>query len=104
MESLKSLRQSATEGVADWLYRLVETLPDLAPTRADPTAEDPAIPVHLFRFVQGVVTMNPVNRDVLPGIHIFLIEFALGCVDWDALARDPKFRLLDWSRARLTHP
>jgi hypothetical protein len=104
MESLESLRQSATDGVADWLSRLVEHMPNLAPTRTDPTEEDPAAAGWLHRFVREVVTANPVTRDALSNIQIFLIELALGCVDWDALARDPRFRHLDWSRARLTYP
>jgi hypothetical protein len=104
MESLETHRQSATDGVANWLSQPVETMPNLAPTRTDPTAEDPAVWGQMYRFVYGVVTMNPDTRDPLPSIHIFLIELALGCVDWDALARDPRFRHLDWSQARLTYP
>ena len=42
MQSLELLLQSTTDGVADWLSQLVEVMPDLAPQRADPTAEDPA--------------------------------------------------------------
>ena len=42
MQSLESLRQSTTAGVADWLSRLIEIQPDLAPQRTDPMAEDPA--------------------------------------------------------------
>jgi hypothetical protein len=104
MESLESLRQTATAGVADWLSRLVESLPKLAPTRTDPMAEDPAAAGWLHRFVRETVTTNPETRDALTGVQIFLIEFALDCVDWDALACDPRFRHLDWSKARLTVP
>jgi hypothetical protein len=104
MESLESLRQTATDGVADWLSQLVENMPNLVPTRTDPTEEDPAAAGWLHRFVREVVTANPVTRDALSNIQIFLIELALRCVDWDALARNPRFRHLDWSRARLTYP
>jgi hypothetical protein len=101
MESLESLRRSATDGVADWLARLVATAPDLAPRRSDPTAEDPGAAGLLHQFVREAVTTNPVTRDALTNIQIFLIELALSCVDWDALARNPRFRRLDWSHARL---
>jgi hypothetical protein len=104
MTSLESLRRSATDGVADWLSQLVENIPNLAPKRADPTVADPAVPEHLNRFVHGVLTTNPDTRDPLPAIHIFLIELALGCVDWEALARDSRFRHFDWSQARLIYP
>jgi len=104
MESLESLRRSAPDGVADWLARLVATAPDLAPRRSDPTAEDPAAAGLLHQFVREVVTTNPVTRDALTNIQIFLIELALSCVDRDALARNPRFRRLDWSHARLIQP
>ncbi len=42
MDALESLRRSLTEGVGDWLVRLVDSMPGTAPPRADPTAEDPA--------------------------------------------------------------
>ena len=74
------------------------------PSRTDPTAEDPGAADWLRRFVREVVTVNPVTRDALSSIQIFLIEYALDCVDWEALARDPRFRHLDWSQARLTSP
>jgi hypothetical protein len=79
-------------------------MPDLAPRRSDRTAEDPAAAGWLHRFVRDVVTANPVTRDALTSIQVFLIELALDCVDWDALARDPRFDPLDWSHARLTQP
>jgi hypothetical protein len=104
MASLESLRRSATDGIADWLSRLVESMPGLAPTRTDPTAEDPAAAGRLHRFVRDVVTVNPETKDDLTNIQIFLIEFALDCVDWDALAGDRRFRHLDWPEARLTYP
>ena len=104
MESLESLHWSATDGVADWLSRLVGTMPGLAPQRPDPAVEDPAAAGWLHRFVRDVVTADPVTRDALTHIQIFLIELALDCVDWDALARDPRFRDRDWSHARLIQP
>lgn len=104
MQSLESLRQSATAGVADWLSRLIEIQPDLAPQRTDPMAEDPAAAGWLRRFAHDVVTVDPVTRDALTSIQVFLIELALDCVDWDSLARDSRLRRLDWSHARLTAP
>lgn len=104
MESVESLRQSATDGVADWLSRLVESMPTLAPPRPDPTADDPAVPRRMHQFVRDVVTTNPATGDALSNIQTFLIEFALDCVDWDGLARDPRFLRLDWSHAHLTYP
>jgi hypothetical protein len=104
MESLESYRQSATSGVADWLSRLIETQPDLAPQRTDPMAEDPGGAAWLRRFVHEVVTIDPVTRNALTSIQVFLIELALDCVDWDSLVRDSRFRRLDWSHARLTAP
>ena len=72
--------------------------------RTDPTARIRLAAGWLRRFVHEVVTVNPVTRDALTNIQIFLIELALDCVDWDALARDSRFRRLDWSHARLTAP
>jgi hypothetical protein len=40
----------------------------------------------------------------LENIQIFLIESALECVDWEAMARDPRLRRFDWAHARLTQP
>jgi hypothetical protein len=102
MQSLETVRRSVTAGVAEWLSRLVESLPDLAPRRTDPATEDPAAAERLHGFVREVVTVNPVTREALTSIQVFLIESDLDCVDWIALARDPRFRQLDWSRARLT--
>jgi hypothetical protein len=104
MESLESLRRSATDGVANWLFSLVEDRPDLAPRRTDSTKEDPAAAGWLHRFVREVVTVNPVTREMLSSIQVYLIEFALDCVDWDALVRDPRLRDRDWAQARLTYP
>jgi hypothetical protein len=103
-ESPESLRRSATDWVADWLSSLVEKRPDIAPRRTDPTTVDPAAAGWLHQFVRDVVTVDPATRDTLSNIQIFLIEFALDCVDWEALARDPRFRDFDWSHARLTAP
>jgi hypothetical protein len=104
MASLESLRRSVTDAVAEWLLELIEDRPDLAPKRADPTADDPAAAGWLHTFVRDAVTVNPETGDDLTNIQIFLIEFALDCVDWDELARDTRFRHLDWSRARLNWP
>jgi len=104
MKTLDSPLTLVTDGVADWLSQMVEVNPALAPPRADPTVEDPGAAGWLHRFVRDVVTVNPVTRDALSNIQIFLIESALDCVDWEALARDPRFRRLDWSQARLTAP
>jgi len=104
MKSLETLLPSVTDGVADWLAALVELGPGLVPPRTDPTTEDRAAAGWMHRFVWEVVTVSPDTRDSLSSIQIFLIEFALNRVDWDALARDPRFRHLDWSRARLTYP
>jgi hypothetical protein len=104
MNTQEALRRSLTEGVADWLIRLVETMPGLAPPRDDPTAEDPAAAEWLHRFVRDTVTTDPITRNPLTNIQIFLIESALDYVDWGALARDPRLRRLDWEHARLTQP
>jgi hypothetical protein len=104
MEPLESLRQSATAGVADWLSRLIETQPDLAPQRTNLRAEDPTAAGWLRRFVHDMVIIDPVTRNALASIQVFLIEFALDCVDWDSLARDSRFHRLDWAHARLTAP
>lgn len=104
MQTLESLRESVTEGVSNWLSQLVQAMPDLAPRRTDPAEEDPALSGLLQRFVHDVVTTNPVTRDALPSIQVLLIELALDCGDWDALARDPRFRQFDWSRARFDYP
>jgi hypothetical protein len=101
-ESLGSLRRSATEWVGEWLAGLIDHRPDLAPPRADPSSEDPAAAGWLRRLIRDVVTVNPINGDSLASIQIYLMEFALNFIDWDALARDPRFRHLDWSRACLT--
>ncbi len=87
MDDLRMLRQSLTEGVADWLIRLVDSMPGLAPPRADPTEEDPAVAGWLHRFVREVVTTDPATHQPLTAIQIFLIESALECVDWEALAQ-----------------
>ena len=65
MKILESPPAFVTSGVADWLTRLVDLNPDLAPPRTDPTAEDPGAADWLRRFVREVVTVNPVTRDAL---------------------------------------
>jgi hypothetical protein len=104
MNTLESLRRSLTEGVTDWLVRLVDSMPGFAPSRADPTVEDPSAAGWLHRFVREVVTDDPVAHRPLSNIQIFLIESALDCVDWERLAREPRLRPLDWEHARLTQP
>ena len=104
MKSLESLHRIATDEIAEWLSRLVAHAPDLAPRRTDSAAEDPAAAGWLHRFVRDVLTVNPATRDDLTNIQVFLIEFALDCVDWNALVRDPRFSHLDWFHARLTIP
>ena len=79
----------------------IRTLPLPGLTRRPRTR---ALADWLRGFVREVVTVNPVTRDALSSIQIFLIEYALDCVDWEALAHDPRFRHLDWSQARLTGP
>ena len=104
MQSLESIRRLVTDGVAAWLARLVEDMPDIAPERTDAETKEPAVAGWLHRFVREVVTVNPATRGDLTNIQIFLIESALDCVDWSALARDPRFRQRDWSHARLILP
>ena len=74
-------------------------MPGIAPARADPTALDPAAAAWLHRFVREVVTADPMTHEPLSNIQIFLIESALECVDWEALARDPRLRRFDWEHA-----
>ncbi len=104
MDALECLRRSLTEGVGDWLVRLVESMPGTAPARADPTAEDPAAAGWLHRFVRDVVTADPVSHEPLSNIQVFLIESSLDYVDWEGLARDSRLRRFDWEHARPTQP
>ena len=90
MQSLESIRRSVTDGVAAWLSRLVEDLPDIAPERTDAETEEPAVAGWLHRFVREVVTVNPATRGDLTNIQIFLIESALDCVDWSAPGSRPE--------------
>ena len=99
MESVGSLF-AVTDRVTDWLAALVEAMPDLVPRRTDPAQE--ALPIAagwLWRFVHDVVTTNSATRDSPTNIQIFLIESALDSVDREAVARDPRFRSLNWSHA-----
>lgn len=100
-QTRESLREPAMEGVTTWLTGFPA---GLVPERPDPGADDPSAAVWMYRFARDVLTTNPVSRSPLPGIHIYLLEQALGCVDWPALARDRRFRHLDWSRASLIYP
>ena len=104
MDSLRLLHRSLTEGVTDWLVRLVDSMPGLAPTRPDPTAEDPSAAASLRRFVREVVTTDPDTKQHIMNIQIFLIESALEGVDWEALVRHHRLCHLDWAHARLTQP
>jgi len=104
MKSMESLRRIATDGVAEWLSRLLESLPNIAPPRTDPTEVDPANAGWLHKFVRDVVTTNPETHDDLSNIQIYLIEISLDAVDWDALAGEPRFRHFDWSHAHLAYP
>jgi hypothetical protein len=104
MDSLRLLHQSLTGGVADWLVRLVDSMPGIAPTRADPTAADPSAAAALRRFVHEVVMTDPATHQPLSNIQILLIESALECVEWEALARHPRLRHLDWAHASLIQP
>jgi hypothetical protein len=102
MKSVESPSSIVTDGVGEWLSRLVALNPDLAPPRTDPTAEDAGAAGWLRWFVREVVTVNPATKGPLSNIQIFLLEAALDCVDWETLARDSRFRHLDWSQARLS--
>ena len=104
MDSLRLIQQSLTGGVADWLVRLVDSMPGTAPPRPDPTADAPAAAAALRGFVREVVTTDPATHQPLSNIQIMLIESALECVDWEALARHPRLRRLDWAHATLTQP
>ena len=104
MDDLKSLRRSLTDGVAHWLVRLVDAMPGTAPPRDDPTAEDPVAAGALHRFVREVVTTDPAIHAPLTNIQIFLIEGALECVEWEAVARHPRLRRFDWAHATLIAP
>jgi len=104
MTSPGTHRQSVTDGVADWLSQLVEDRPGLAPPWAGDRDLESSASAWLHRYVREVVTVNSVTVPPFTHIQIFLIESALDCVDWDVLARDPRFRDGDWSRAWLTNP
>ena len=99
--TLEAFREHATDGVTTWLTQFA---PGLVPERPDPAADDPSAAGWMHRFARDVITTNPVSRSPLSGIHIYLLEQALECVDWTALARDRRLRHLDWSRASLVYP
>ena len=100
-QTLESLREHATEGITRWLTGFAS---GIAPERPDPAAEDPSAAGWMQRFVRDVITTNPISRSPLSSVQIYLLEQALGCVDWPALARDRRLRHLDWSRASLVYP
>jgi hypothetical protein len=100
-QTLEAIREHATDGVTTWLTGFA---PGLVPERPDPATDDPSAAGWMHRFARDVITTNPVSRAPLSGVQIYLLEQALGCVDWPALARDRRLRHLDWSRASLTHP
>jgi len=104
MISLESLHRDATDGVAEWLCQLLESLPNLAPPRTDSMEVDPANAGWMHKFVRDVVTTDPATHDDLSSIQIYLVELALDVVDWDELAREPRFRHFDWSHAHLAYP
>jgi hypothetical protein len=100
-QPLEALRERATDGIRTWLTGFA---PGLVPERPDPDADDPAAAGWMRRFARDVITTNPVSRSPLSAVQIYLIELALECVDWPALARDRRLRHLDWSRASLVYP
>jgi hypothetical protein len=101
LPTVEALRERATDGIATWLAQFA---PGLVPERADPTVDDPSALWWMHRFVRDVITTNPVSRSPLSPVQIYLIELALECVNWPALAHDQRFRHLDWSRASLVYP
>ena len=80
-QTLESLREHATEGVTRWL---TEFASGIAPERPVRAAEDPAAAGWMQRFVRDVITTNPISRSPLSSVQIYLLEQALGCVDWPA--------------------
>jgi len=100
-QGLAALRERATDGIRTWLTGFAA---GLVPERPDPEADDPSAAGWMRRFERDVITTNPVSRSPLSPVQIYLIELALECVDWPALARDRRLRHLDWSRASLVYP
>jgi hypothetical protein len=100
-QTLEALRQHATDGITT---RLTGFAPGLVPERPDPAPAAPAVAGRRYRFSRDVFTTNPESRSPLSGTHIYLLEQALECVDWPALARDRRLGRLDWSRASLVYP
>lgn len=83
-QTLESLREHATEGVTRWLTGIA---PGIAPERPDSAAEDPSAGGWMQRFVRDIITTNPISRSPLSSVQIYLLEQALGCVDWPASPR-----------------
>ena len=100
--TLETLRERATDGITPWLLRLVEI--GLVPARAGHDDGDTVAAEQIHHFVRDVVAVDPVSRSPLSAVQVHLIEFALECVDWARLARDRRFRGLDWSRTSLVYP
>ena len=98
--TLESVRAQATNGLSTWLFELVDRIPGLIPEPAEPAVEERVVAARLRRFVHDAVTRDPATRAPLPGVQFFLIELALGCVDWTELAAHPRLRGLDWE---ITH-
>lgn len=96
-----AVRDRVTDGIADWLAGFA---PEMIPNRSDPTVVDSSSAGWMRRFVRDLVTTNPVSRSPLSPVQVHLIESALACADWQALAQDRRLRDLDWSRASLVHP
>jgi hypothetical protein len=96
-----AVRDQVTAGIASWLAGFA---PDMVPRRSNPEVEDASSPGWMRRFVRDLLTTNPVTRSPLAPVQVYLIEQALACADWPALAQDHRLRRLDWSRASLVHP
>lgn len=103
MTSVSSLRRSVTDGVADWLARLIEEGSLFVPPRESP-AYEPHTAEWLHRFVREIVTVDPTSGHPLTNIQVFLLESALECVEWDDLVRDTRLRGRDWMQARRSYP
>ncbi len=78
-QTLEALREHATDGITTWLTGFA---PGLVPERPDPVADDPSAAGWIHWFVRDVITTNPISRSPLSSVQIYLLEQALGCVDW----------------------